>query len=66
LDSLHQSAICNSTSWWRKSDGQFKKGVSKTKVELAMDKEDVGHAKRELFAQFMFRMFHMNFLKIHI
>jgi hypothetical protein len=33
-----------------------KTGVSKTKVELAMDKEDAGHVKRELFAQFMFRI----------
>ncbi len=39
-----------------KSDGSSKKGVSKTKVELAMDNVDVGHAKRELFAQFMFRI----------
>lgn len=39
-----------------KSDGSSKKGVSKTKVEIAMDKEEVGHAKRELFAQFMFRI----------
>lgn len=39
-----------------KSDGSSKKGVSKTKVEVAMDNEDVGHAKRELFAQFMFRI----------
>ena len=33
-----------------------KTGVSKTKVELAMDNEDAGHVKRELFAQFMFRI----------
>ena len=39
-----------------KSDGSSKKGVSKTKVESAMDKVDAGHAKRELFAQFMFRI----------
>ncbi len=38
--------------------GESKKGVSKTKVELAMDKEDAGHVKRELFAQFMFRIVH--------
>jgi len=38
--------------------GESKKGVSKTKVELAMDKEDAGHFKRELFAQFMFRIVH--------
>ena len=41
-----------------KSDGSSKKGVSKTKVELAMDSVDVGHAKRELFSQFMFRIVH--------
>ncbi len=41
-----------------KSDGSSKKGVSKTKVEIAMDRENVGHAKRELFAQFMFRIVH--------
>ena len=39
-----------------KSDGSSKKGVSKTKIEIVMDKEDAGHAKRELFAQFMFRI----------
>lgn len=39
-----------------KSGGSSKKGVSKTKVELSMDKVDAGHAKRELFAQFMFRI----------
>jgi hypothetical protein len=39
-----------------KSDGGSKKGVSKTKVEIAMDNEDAGHVKRELFAQFMFRI----------
>ncbi|HOZ68945.1 MAG TPA: hypothetical protein PLB49_03600 [Chitinophagaceae bacterium] len=39
-----------------KSDGSSKKGVSKTKVENEMDKEDAGHVKRELFAQFMFRI----------
>ena len=33
-----------------------KTGVSKTKVEMLMDKAKVGHAKRELFAQFMFRI----------
>lgn len=38
--------------------GESKKGVSKTKVENAMDKEDAGHVKRELFAQFMFRIVH--------
>lgn len=38
--------------------GESKKGVSKTKVELVMDNEDVGHVKRELFAQFMFRVVH--------
>lgn len=41
-----------------KSDGGSKKGVSKTKVEIAMDKLEAGHAKRELFAQFMFRIVH--------
>jgi len=38
--------------------GESKKGVSKTKVEIAMDKKNVGHVKRELFAQFMFRIVH--------
>lgn len=33
-----------------------KTGVNKTKVELAMDNEETGHVKRELFAQFMFRI----------
>lgn len=36
--------------------GESKKGVSKTKVEVLMDNENVGHVKRELFAQFMFRL----------
>lgn len=36
--------------------GESKKGVSKTKVEIVMDSEDTGHVKRELFAQFMFRI----------
>lgn len=36
--------------------GKSKKGVSKTKVETLMDKEQIGHAKRELFIQFMFRI----------
>ncbi len=35
-----------------------KTGVNKTKVEMAMDKVDAGHVKRELFAQFMFRIAH--------
>jgi hypothetical protein len=39
-----------------KSDGSSKKGVSKTKIEMQMDKLSIGHAKRELFAQFMFRI----------
>jgi hypothetical protein len=38
--------------------GDSKKGVSKTRVELVMDKEDAGHVKRELFSQFMFRIVH--------
>jgi hypothetical protein len=38
--------------------GESKKGVSKTKVEILMDKHNVGHTKRELFAQFMFRIVH--------
>ena len=33
-----------------------KTGISKTKIEKLMDKEEIGHAKRELFAQFMFRV----------
>jgi len=36
--------------------GESKKGVSKTKIEILMDGENVGHAKRELFAQFMYRI----------
>ncbi len=39
-----------------KSDGSSKKGVSKTKLEIVMDRYKIGHAKRELFAQFMFRI----------
>lgn len=35
-----------------------KTGVSKTKVEIVMDSKGIGHAKRELFAQFMFRIVH--------
>jgi hypothetical protein len=38
--------------------GKSKKGVSKTKVEIIMDEDDTGHAKRELFVQFMFRIAH--------
>ncbi|HNW83000.1 MAG TPA: hypothetical protein PKG52_08935 [bacterium] len=38
--------------------GDSKKGVSKTKVETVMDQEDAGHVKRELFAQFIFRIVH--------
>jgi len=36
--------------------GESKKGVSKTKVESWMNEKNTGHAKRELFAQFMFRI----------
>jgi hypothetical protein len=36
--------------------GKNKKGVSKTKVEKHMTSLKIGHAKRELFAQFMFRI----------
>ncbi|MHB8260935.1 MAG: hypothetical protein ACYDCN_03820 [Bacteroidia bacterium] len=35
-----------------------KTGVSKTKIEIIMDKAKAKHAKRELFAQFMFRIVH--------
>ncbi len=35
-----------------------KTGVSKTRVELAMDMANTGHAKRELLVQFMFRIKH--------
>jgi hypothetical protein len=35
---------------------ESKTGVSKTKVEVLMDKEKVGHVKRELYAQFMYRI----------
>lgn len=38
--------------------GDSKKGVSKTKIEIEMDREKSGHAKRELFLQFMFRISH--------
>ncbi len=38
--------------------GDSKKGVSKTNIEIEMDKQNVGHVKRELFAQFMFRIVH--------
>ena len=38
--------------------GESKKGVSKTKIEILMDKKNTGHVKRELFAQFMFRIVH--------
>jgi hypothetical protein len=38
--------------------GESKSGVSKTKVECVMDNQNIGHAKRELFAQFMFRIVH--------
>jgi hypothetical protein len=41
-----------------KSDGSSKKGVSKTKVEIVMDRKKTKHTKRELFAQFMFRVTH--------
>ena len=37
---------------------QSKTGVSKTKVENLMDKAKLGHAKRELFIQFMYRIVH--------
>ena len=33
-------------------------GVSKTRVELAMDMAEAGHAKRELLVQFIFRIKH--------
>jgi hypothetical protein len=33
-----------------------KTGVSKTKVEIVMDAEKMGHVKRELYAQFIFRI----------
>lgn len=36
--------------------GEDKKGVSKTKIEIQMTNENIGHAKRELFAQFMYRI----------
>ncbi len=39
-----------------KADGRSKKGVSKTRLEIVMDRYKIGHAKRELFAQFMFRI----------
>ncbi len=39
-----------------KSDGSSKKGVNKTNIELIMNKQKTKHAKRELFAQFMFRI----------
>lgn len=36
--------------------GEDKKGVSNTKIDKVMSKDGVGHAKRELFAQFMYRI----------
>jgi hypothetical protein len=33
-----------------------KTGVSKTRIEILMDKAKTGHAKRELFVQFMYRI----------
>ena len=38
--------------------GESKKGVSKTKIEKLMDNDNIGHAKRELFTQFMYRISH--------
>lgn len=38
--------------------GESKKGVSKTMIDLVMDRNAAGHVKRELFAQFMFRIVH--------
>jgi len=35
-----------------------KTGVSKTRIEVLMDSNRLAHAKRELFAQFMFRIAH--------
>ncbi len=35
-----------------------KVGINKTKVEALMNDAKIGHAKRELFAQFMFRISH--------
>lgn len=37
---------------------ESKTGVSKTKIEKLMNEHQLGHAKRELFAQFMFRIKH--------
>ncbi len=42
--------------------GESKKGVSKTAVNSVMESLNVGHVKRELFAQFMFRI-HKEFPK---
>ncbi len=36
--------------------GDSKTGVSKTKIEIEMTEKGVGHTKRELFAQFMYRI----------
>jgi hypothetical protein len=36
--------------------GENKKGVSDTKIDKMMVKDGIGHAKRELFAQFMYRI----------
>lgn len=36
--------------------GENKKGVSDTKIDKQMSKEGIGHVKRELFAQFMYRI----------
>jgi hypothetical protein len=44
------------TSQNARAGGRSKKGVSKTKIDRLMNKYCAGHAKRELFTQFMFRI----------
>jgi len=39
-------------------DSRSKKNISKTKLELIMDKNKIAHAKRELFVQFIYRIVH--------
>jgi hypothetical protein len=44
------------TSQDARAGGRSKKGVSKTKIDRIMNKQNIGHAKRELFVQFLFRI----------
>lgn len=46
------------TSQDARGGGRSKKGVSQTRIERWMNQEKLGHVKRELFAQFMYRIVH--------